>query len=46
MNPEPNDRRDADRLDAEALDAFWDELVLDQLTERLPAAPHPRMKRW
>ncbi len=33
MNPEPTDRRDA-----ESLDAFWDELVLDQLTGRIPRA--------
>lgn len=30
MNLRPNDRQDADDLDATALDAFWDELVLGQ----------------
>ncbi len=38
MNPEPTDRRDAEAQRADALDAFWDELVLDQLTGRIPRA--------
>lgn len=33
MNPEPTDRRDAD-----ALDAFWDGLVFDQITGSAPHA--------
>lgn len=46
MNPEPTKRRDGDAMDAqardaEALNAFWDELVLGQIAGNPPHATSP-----
>ncbi len=46
MNPEPTDRRDAGMRDADALDTFWDELVLGQFSGAAPrqaASPNETM---